>query len=83
MTAAAASAAATSTSGLSRNLIKGLDCQTAQTSSGWLQVAKKLVKMAQNEMRLFLSFIFFLLDCYQHAINLGPKIALVSKNCKN
>ena len=79
MTAAAASAAATSTSGLSRNLIKGLDCQTAQTSSGWLQVAKKLVKMAQNEMQSH----FFLLDCYQHAINLGPKIALVSKNCKN
>ena len=47
MTAAAASATTTN-SGLSRNLMEGLDCQTAQTSSGWLQVAKKLVKMELN-----------------------------------
>ena len=51
MTAAAA-CPATTTSGLGKKLMKGLNCQTAQTSSGRLQVAKKPLKMAQYGSKL-------------------------------
>ena len=52
MMTAAAACPATTTSGLGKKLMKGLNCQTAQTSSGRLQIAKKPLKMAQYGSKL-------------------------------
>ena len=52
MMTAAAACPATTTSGLGKKLMKGLNCQTAQTSSGRLQVAKKPLKTVLSSFKL-------------------------------